>query len=476
VEERLGAASHKSEASNVALLERGEQALSAPAVPGSAVICPGLFLLALIPRLLHLAWTLDYVPAHDDRIYDYLAVRIVRGETFDSGVGLGDVDPRAVGTQSQPSAYRTPGLPLVLAFVYLVFGHSYLAARGVFVALNSLVAPALFTLGRDLFGWRVGLLAALMWACWPMSIYFNYASDTLFAEPLAIPITVFAVWMLVRGVLTSRPAWLFGAGLSFGLAVLTRGYLLVALAVGLVTVGMLAARRCVPWRGALVMVLGVSCLLGPWLVRNYLVFDTLVFSTNVDTLWLGNNQWARGSYAGEWRRPESQQWAYILAKYPGFVELSELEKSRIYLREARDAVLRDPARTVWLMFRKTLVFFFPFYEGADGKLRFNFSFVFMIPLFALGTVVTARSAPRDAWLLFFPILSLFVALLIAIPSDRYRAPAEPFAIMFAGAGIGWLADRVGRGRAALLVSGWLAVNLAGIAFSDVVVQTVRSIF
>lgn len=443
-------------------------------VPAAWVVCAGLFLVAMGPRLGHLLSTLDYMPIKDGKVYDYLAMRIIAGGPYDSGP-VHNVQAHSGTTPFQPSAYRTPGLPLVLALVYSIFGHDYVAARTLMAVLNSVAAPMLFTLGRDLFGSPAGLVAGLLWAFWPMSIYFSYASDTLFAEPLAIPLMVFAVWTLVRGVRLRATGWFAVSGLMVGLAALTRGYLLPAVVVAVATGVAFAAARRSPWRGVFALALGASCAVGPWLVRNYLVFDALVFSTNVDNLWLGNNEWARGSSAGEWRRREtSQQWAYILSKYPGFVQLSELEKSRIYVKEAREVIFRNPARTLWLMMRKAMVFFQPFYEGSGGALHYNFSFVFMVPLFLVGTAVVFRRSPADAWLVFFPIISLFVALLITVAGDRYRSPAEPFMIVFSGVAVVWLARQLGRLQAIALCGGWLAVNLAAAVFSDRVVMFIRS--
>ncbi len=79
-----------------------------------------------------------------------------------------------------------PPLYYLLLRVWLVFGTSEAALRSLSVALGVLTVLALYDLGRQLFGRRVGLLAALFLAVAPLHVWYSqetrmYALATLWA-------------------------------------------------------------------------------------------------------------------------------------------------------------------------------------------------------------------------------------------------------------------------------------------------------
>ncbi|HEX6512900.1 MAG TPA: glycosyltransferase family 39 protein [Chloroflexota bacterium] len=193
-------------------------------------------------------------------------------------------------------AYMSPLPPLLVAGIYLLSGQSQTAV----VAFQALTGVALAVstafLGRAMFDARTGLLAGLLLAIHPGIGYYDVHDVQPFSVGLLPTILcVAAFWHLVHRPWDKR--WWGVPGIAIGLAILLRGSLLAFLVIAL---AWLLVRR-IPWRA----VLGVACLsavamaiiVGPWLVRNWVVIGRPVFlSTQNMLLWVGNNPNASGGW------------------------------------------------------------------------------------------------------------------------------------------------------------------------------------
>jgi hypothetical protein len=94
------------------------------------------------------------------------------------------------------------------------------AARLVSAFVGALCAPLMYFLGRELFGWRVGLAAALVLATsrWHLDV------SRLGWDPISLPLcAILAIWLLARAVRTERWTDIAWAGLAVGLGL--HGYI-----------------------------------------------------------------------------------------------------------------------------------------------------------------------------------------------------------------------------------------------------------
>jgi hypothetical protein len=143
------------------------------------------------------------------------------------------------------------GLLLPVAALYRVGGVSEWSTVSVPLLASVLSVPALALIGRKMFGWRVGLIAGLLYATFPVQL--RYAS-ILVPEPVAAFLVLVAVLCFVHAD-GRRPTLLCAAGLALGIAYLTKEpALFVAPALMLDAV----ARR--QWRGAVLIALGVTTI------------------------------------------------------------------------------------------------------------------------------------------------------------------------------------------------------------------------
>ena len=166
---------------------------------------------------------------------------------------------------------RTPVYSLFIAATIGLLGTELLALAFVQHLMGIATALLTYGLGRYTFGRPVGFVAGLLTAiAGPLIVYEHQVmSETPFTFTLVLSALAF--------VLAARRPTAFrlvGAGLALALAILTRP--IAQLLLPLVPLVFLLQFR--GWRAALratVLVgIGVSLLLGPWIVRNKLVHDT----------------------------------------------------------------------------------------------------------------------------------------------------------------------------------------------------------
>jgi hypothetical protein len=405
-----------------------------------------LVLIAFTVRLGFVAATPDYRPAHDDGKYDRLACTIAVSGTYpQSWSGL---TARSCGGPSkggsEPSAFRPPGYPALLAGVYVisapVTADRWTAGRIAQAMLGTLLAALTGLLGARVWCRRVGLVALAIAALAPPLIVVggSLSSDLLFST---------LVVGAVLAALAASPGslrWIALAGALVGLAALTRPQGLLLLAPLSV-----AAWRAAGARQALVVVGAALVVVTPWTVRNAVEMDALVpISTHTGESLAGTynaETRIRSGYPGAWRPPRQiADFADVYALPYGEV-WRQRELSRRAVRFARDhpgyvaevsarntlrlANLEDRA---WWRHGATTISL----PAAAGDLAaYGFFPLAALALVGAGTRA-ARRAP--AWLWLVPLL-LAIATVPIVGEVRFRAPIDPFLILLAALALtaGW---------------------------------------
>ena len=347
--------------------------------------------------------------------YHALAVRLAEGKGF-------------VGDSGAPTAWRTPGLPAVLSLIYRVMGPDPRVARVVLVVVTSLTVPALYALALLLFQRRViALLIGLSWAGLPTS---RRLAGALLGEPLAALLVTLGLLLVVLATRRRSVLLAGAAGLLLGYAVLIRVFLLPMLVAPL---AWLVTRKAWRLSAALLVVTGV--ILGAWGVRNALRMGTFTLSTQTAVVWQGNNAWTRGSWPGNMRAQRE-----LAGKYPHFAQLDEVGRSRVFVREAMNEVMRNPGRTLWLLPRKMLIFL-----GPGSYLGFDWLYAGLFPFALLGTGYLAMQPGyrHTLWLLGVPVLGGLVVSLVVFGDPRFRHPVDPLIVVLAWVGLAEVASRLG---------------------------------
>ena len=251
----------------------------------------GLALIGLGLRLLYTFAIADNLDVPGDALaYRSLAWELLNGHGYSQ---LGSV----VAGDPLPTAQHPPLFPLVLAGASVIglggiefetvpccgldgftrFGLSGIAGHRVLCCLLGALTVALVGLvGRQVGGERAGLIAAAMAAVYPLLFM---ADGSLTAESLYLPIVALILLLSYR--FLDRPTFVVAAGLgaAIGLAALTRPEAVLLLPLLVAPLAWRVGRR---WLKAVcVCVIAAVLVMTPWLVRNWVVFDTMpLLSTN----------------------------------------------------------------------------------------------------------------------------------------------------------------------------------------------------
>lgn len=401
--------------------------------------------------------------------------------------------------------FRPPGYPYALSAVYRSAGVGFLAPRVAQMLLGLGSAFLLYLLGRRLFGPAVGLVAALLVSTSWVLIHFE---GELLDAALFLFLNLALLLLLVRFAGGGGPALALAAGLTAGLAAVVRPTILSFVPFALVWLYRQVRHRDGPRRGVaagLSLLGGAAVAILPVTARNYAVSGEFVpISTNAGVnLLIGNNEKATGTggsiridgvpFTNSDELPRClRASAQIRGRPVGAGELSR-ELGLTALRYMRE----NPARTLWLMGRKALLFWGPAELGHQreltldreasrtlSRLPLGFPEFTALGFAGLALLLAAHrpgwrrvaadegeSAPRAAvGLLLLFVAVTFGSLLVFFITSQYRLPVLPVLALLAAYGLVEVcaALRSRRGRALLWAAvlaaayGLACVNWAGV--------------
>jgi 4-amino-4-deoxy-L-arabinose transferase-like glycosyltransferase len=426
-------------------------------VPAISIFC-----LALAVRVAYnLTVARNYVPQHDSLSYYMLGVHIVTEHCF-------CVQPY------MPTVYRAPFWPAVIAVIVALFGQHAELPRYFLCLVGSGTCVLVYLFARDLFGWRIGLLAGAFAAIYPeLYIYDGW----LYTESVYILLFFgfcYAVYRLQRD---RKPANWIWCGILLGMLTLTRPNGILVLVLFLFWAIIMGWRKVLPWQLLAKSALGITLItiifVVPWTIRNYNVSHAFVLVANGDgTVLLGayNSQTVYlpsypGGVPGTWINPLVSSPA-IAHKYPDFcVPACEV---------ARDNYFKDQA-ILWIKSHLNLMphllklHFINMWQPAtfeadlpvdkyfwqrSSKIVLDMMNTFPIAVFimaGLGLALTWQRW-REFLFVYLMILMTIAQCIIFYGIPRFRAPIEPILILLGAGALWWLTSREAGSLRSLIAS------------------------
>ena len=221
-------------------------------------------------------WALRFTPHPDpvDSIYHVDVARnlcegrgLVTDYTWNYVRGVPDALP------APSHGYWNPGMAFFLVPWMKLLGPSYFAGQVANVCLGIPLLVLVWRVGRELGGSdAAGLLGAGLAAVEPLAVTASMTAD----PGLLHSVLVAAALLCMDSGLRRDTRWLAPAGLLAGLAHLTRndGILLLAVFGVLALLALRGQRPMVLAKHGLLFVVPYTLVIGPWLVRNALVFGS----------------------------------------------------------------------------------------------------------------------------------------------------------------------------------------------------------
>ncbi len=400
--------------------------------------------LALLIPLLGLAFALrvaylvglgqlDEPLSFDEQSYHNLAQSLAAGDGYTSG--------------GKATAFRPPGYPIFVAALYLVFGHSFAIVRLVQAALGAVTLVIVYLIGARLFNPRVGLIAALYGALYPLLIVMT---GEIYSEVLLTGLLASLLLFMVLDQQKPRRIYPWLIGLLLGIVALVRPNMLPL--VGLFPLCFFAVhppRRAVT-RALTVVSITLLCVV-PWTLRNYLVFrEWIPLTTQTGVIfWEGNNPAANGSGIAPdpnvWNGPNPPQLGIS-----GWHGLTEQESSDRFIQVALDWMRAHPVQALTLMPLKLRQLWSPLALTmvSERQLPALAERIVPAPYAAfLGLVLVGLIDTRHRWRSLLPfyalILTVNVSALIFFGGTRYALPMAIALFILSAAGTEWLWARRG---------------------------------
>lgn len=183
-----------------------------------------------------------------------------------NGFTASQSDPRV------PGIFRMPGYPGFLSVIYLLFGHSYSAVYAAQSIADSLSAVLIGSIAYNLISARVGVMTGFLYALYPYSAIFcsQIGQDILLTLSVLVALSA-----IVAATRNAGNLWLwFTVGIATGCTTLVKANFILFIIVPFLTVLLIAprARRSIPV--FMVMAAGLTLVVAPWMIRNYITFDS----------------------------------------------------------------------------------------------------------------------------------------------------------------------------------------------------------
>ncbi len=464
--------------------------------PSSAVVKPpvsnrrSLFWIWLLIAVLALGATLRVANLAATSRSPFFIRPVLDGQVYDEwGMAI------RAGTAPQEPFYQDPLYPYFLAGIYTIFGHSYTAVYLIQLLFGIALLWLSFDTTRMVFDRRAGIIAALLAALnKPLIFYEGQIEKT----SLAVFLVGLFVWTFVRALNRGPPGpsrradglgtapefpapsiargnsrgqslWAFLSGLALGLAALTRANLLIF--APLLPLLLLFLKRQhgvfrlrISWppgqaAPAIAALLGIGIIIGPTVIRNSVLAHefTLTTTQSGQNFYIGNSEYnLTGQYvAPPWVRPNPEFEQTDFRDHADEAvgrKLSYREVSSLYTRAALLDISRQPGHAIALFGRK-LMLYLNDYEVPDNQDMYFFSrysWVLRFPLIGFGIVfalgfagmllLRQRPLTRVSLIVFFAVYGLSVVVFYVF--SRYRLPALPALLPFAGGMAVWLWEHV----------------------------------
>jgi 4-amino-4-deoxy-L-arabinose transferase-like glycosyltransferase len=359
--------------------------------------------------------------------------------------GDGYVQPLIVSPGHVPTADKPPLYPLLLALPSLVGLKSIVAHRVMSCLMGAALVAGVGLLGRRVGGERVGLIAALIAAFYPLLVVLDGSvrSESLYAPLIAF--TLLAAYRLVDRPTFARAAVL---GALVGAAALTRSEAVLLGGLLLVVVALRLPRPS-GLRFTAVMSVVAILVLSPWVIRNWAEFDKPLLSTNSGSLLYGANCHTAyySGLIGTW--PCYPR----LTVAPGRDEAAVADRLRSQgLDYAHDHAGRVPAVAAVRLLR-TFDLWSP---GPATRLEAGIGdrdlttyrigvavYYLLLPLAVAGAVILRRRREPPLVILMAPVVLVVVVAVLGYGTPRFRVPAEITLVVLAAVALAGVAGRRG---------------------------------
>ncbi len=331
-------------------------------------------------------------------------------------------------------AMRPPVYPYFLS-LSLLLGGDYLLVVIPQAFFGAVTVACAFSIGKELFSERAGLIAAFFTAFYP---YYVVHDTTLQETSTVTALAALSVYLLLRATRRqSRVIWL-GAGAMLGMTVLTRTTMLPFALASVMWIAVFGegqgANKLL--RASLVF-LAFAVLVGGWLERNYFVLGTPVLSSEAGyQFWTAHNPETFSRYPND-SMDRSRDVAFQALTPPEKQLVESLDGNELalddwFMKRGIDFVLAHPGETIFDGVRKIAAGFSWIMNPNREPLVQAIYFLSYTPMAVLGLLgmVLARQGWKQHSLIYLQILAFVVVSAVFWAHTSHRSYLDVYFIIF----------------------------------------------
>jgi len=421
----------------------------APNVQISVKIAITIVTLALVIRVIFLV--IFPSPLLSDLIWnDAVAWNMVLGNGFTASQQAPYV----------PGVFRTPGYMTFIAGIYAIFGHNYVAALYGQALLDAFSALLLALIALPFFGIRVATLAGVLYAAYPYSAMLC----TQLSQDIVLTFTVLlCLWLTTRAWLASHEPieadnqitpyiWWFAVGLSLGIVALVKAFLLLYLLIPLSSIWILQKARIWKLKSLALIMIGITLVIGPWVIRNYLAFQSFPplavggTGTNLTLLLVelkgGEKELVRSLRAHDFSKPIAPD--YQSNYLSDLVDGKELiERERLLTRRALPEIKAHmPAYFVLSLKHIPRLWVTQYTLGRSPFITLSANIVsYLVIVPGLIGMLLVAHRWRELLPFYLSIIWITIAYAPYTAEARYTLPLRPIMIIFGAITLFWIIDK-----------------------------------
>jgi hypothetical protein len=361
------------------------------------------------------------------------------------------------GFVNEPGGYivlhRAPLYPYLLASLYRFLGETnLLSIFFIQAAFDAGTGLLICFLGARICGNRIGLMAAILYALYPLSAYYTLRLAT---ESMYTFVLLSSVASLVYAVSSENRRVFFFAGIIVGITALVRPSA-VGLAPFLVVLLLIYEFRRLRYIAfkLIYFVLGFIIILTPWVVRNYSLTGHVIPCTTGSgiALWTGTNVRFDGRDANEMSDPEEiEAWItevnmldfQVEDCYNGRCFILSYEQDQAFKRAAIKQIKTYPVSQIILLGKKFVRLWFSIFSSSNKHAQ---PIVYLcqgsLLLFALYGAIRAKKSVPATFILFAVVLYTILIHTLIVATLRYSIPLVPILMIFAMVGLSDLWCRI----------------------------------
>jgi tetratricopeptide (TPR) repeat protein len=347
----------------------------------------------------------------------------------------------------------SPAYLYISVLFFNLVGQNWEALALLQILLGSLNCIFIYFIGSRIFGTTAGLMAAAM-----LMLYGNMTLVELTLEPetFVLVFNSLALLALIEAGNQRMPAYQswrwFLAGILIGLSVITKPNALLVIPGAFIWIGLTVKMWGNRYRAMASILLGISLLVAPVTIRNYVQFnDFILITADAGKVFFhGNGPGATGMERADLpdqgfieEGQSEPDYAHALfrktARAASKSSLKPSECADFWVSQTKKHIRGDLPAALFLEWKKFCLFWNN-YEVHDLDTTYiNYFRLRKWPLIPFGILSAlgilgmgiALKRLRQAFLLYWMVLIYLCSVLVFFAASRYRIPAAPFLCLFA---------------------------------------------